>query len=298
LNKVIVSLYGGLGNQLFQYSAAKSLALRNNAPLVLDLYWFSIVDQLKNTTPRNYALASFNVKSELTSIGLPWHQNRSLLSRIGSKFSFFSQTAHDDIPIYSENGNGFDKNLNKITGPIWLNGYWQSYKYFEDISDSIKSEIGLIGSLSKNSLDIYKKIISSQSICLHIRRGDYVFNSNASQTHGVCNHSYYKEGVKIAAKGLKKPIVFIFSDDPDWVRKNLKLTFETFIVDANDADNAHQDLWLMQSCQRFVIANSTLSWWAAWLSKNQEKIVVAPRKWFLSKKLDSSDLIPPSWVRI
>lgn len=291
-------MYGGLGNQLFQYSAARALALRNGASLILDLYWFDIVDGLTDTTPRKFALAPFNLQADSARTGLPWHRKISLLSKIKRRFSSFFKMLQEGAPIYSEKHSGFDQNLLEQACPIWLNGYWQSYKYFDVISDTIKREIGKVGALGKGSQSIYKQITSSESICIHVRRGDYVTNLNASQTHGLCSLDYYSKGLKMVGEGLKDPTVFIFSDDPEWVRSNLKVPFKSVVVDANGSDDAHQDLWLMKSCQRFVIANSSLSWWGAWLADSPKKMVVAPRNWFLSNQFDSSDLIPSDWIRL
>lgn len=298
MNKVVVSLYGGLGNQLFQYSAARSIALKTGASLILDLYWFDIVDGLANTTPRKFALAPFHLHTDLTSTGLPWHRKKSLVAKLKHRWPFLFQMHQEGIPIYSEKRLGFDQALLEQNCPVWINGYWQSYKYFDAISNVIKKEIGKVGNLNKDSQKIYKQIILSDSICMHVRRGDYVTNLNAKRIHGLCNIDYYSKGLQIASKGLKNPIVFIFSDDSEWVRNNLELPFESVIVDINDADNAHQDLWLMKSCQRFVIANSSFSWWAAWLSDAPKKIVVAPKNWFLSNQFDSSDLVPSDWIRL
>ena len=298
MKKVVVSLYGGLGNQLFQYSAARALALRNGASITLDLYWFSIVDELTDTTPRKFALGPFDLQADSSDTGLPWHRKISLLSKIKRKLSFFFKTFQEGVPIYSEKHPDFDPLLLEQNCPVWLNGYWQSYKYFDAISDTIKREIGNIGELNKDSQKIYNKITSSESICMHIRRGDYVTNPNASKTHGLCSLDYYVKGLQIVSQGLKTPTVFIFSDDPEWVRSNVTVPFPSVIVDVNGTDDAHQDLWLMKSCQRFIIANSSLSWWAAWLAESPKKIVVSPKNWFLSNHLHSSDLIPLDWVRL
>lgn len=298
MNKVVVSLYGGLGNQLFQYSAARALALRNGASVILDLYWFDIVDELTDTTPRKFALGPFDLQVDSSCTGLPWHQRGGLISKVKRRLAIFCKTFQEGILIYSEKRSGFDQHLLAQACPVWLDGYWQSYKYFNGISDTIKREVGKIGALSKGSQHIYKQITSSESICIHIRRGDYVTNLNASQTHGLCSLEYYNKGLQIVGKGLKNPTVFIFSDDPEWVRSNLEVPFPSVVVDVNGADDAHQDLWLMRSCQRFVIANSSLSWWAAWLSDAPKKMVVAPRNWFSSNQFDSSDLIPPDWIRL
>lgn len=298
MNRVIVSLYGGLGNQLFQYSAAKAYALKNNASLTLDLFWFQIVDQLKDTTPRKYALNPYKLNVNLSYIGLPWHQKKSFFDKLLYKVVNFSKFSQAGTPIYSENLQGYDENFFKKTSPIWFNGYWQSYKYFDFIDDIIKKDIGAIKNINNKSRIILNQIKSSESVCIHIRRGDYVTNTNAMNTHGVCSLEYYYKGLEKVCRGLNNPQIFIFSDDPLWVKSNFKSKFSFTIVDVNGYDDAYQDLWLMKSCQRFVIANSSLSWWAAWLSNSPKKLVVAPKKWFLSNKLDSSDLIPLDWIRL
>ena len=123
-------------------------------------------------------------------------------------------------------------------------------------------------------------------------------NQQAASTHGLSDMSYYDTGVAHVRQGLSAPHAIIFSDDTQWARANLKLDIPMTVVDVNGPDDAHQDLWLMAACKRFVIANSSLSWWGAWLSEAQSKVVVAPRKWFADDKLDTTDLIPPDWIRV
>lgn len=294
----MVSLYGGLGNQLFQYSAARSLALRNGVSIILDLNWFEIVNGMPNTTPRRFALKPFGLDVELQNVGLPWHKKEWFISRIKRRLIYLLRKSQSGIPIYSEKNSRFDFELLNKPCPLWLDGYWQSYKYFDSISDVIRSDLGKINFISKDNQKIYNQIVSSQSICLHVRRGDYVTNLSANKTHGLCTPEYYQAALKIVCEDFTDPFVFIFSDDPEWVRKNLRIPFSSLVVDINSSDNAHQDLWLMSSCKRFVIANSSLSWWGAWLGQSPQKKVIAPKDWFLTKKIDSEDLFPPDWIRV
>jgi hypothetical protein len=141
-------------------------------------------------------------------------------------------------------------------------------------------------------------IRSTDSICLHVRRGDYVTNPIALKKHGVCSLDYMYRGLEIVSKDLTHPHCFIFSDDFEWVKKNLVLTLPYSIMDISKLNEAHFDLALMAECKHFVIANSSLSWWGSWLSKNQSKRVVAPKNWFSSHQKRIDDLIPPKWILI
>lgn len=297
MSKVIVSLFGGLGNQLFQYASGRSLALRNNARLILDTGWFDIVDNLDSTTVRKYELNSFKLNCDIQTMGLPW-QKKSILSPLYRRLPFFAKIITRNTNIYNEKSFKFDMNLFNQKLPIWLNGYWQSYKYFDSIDEVIKQDIESIKFLNTGSQKILKMIQSSESICVHVRRGDYVLNPKANKMHGLCSIHYYNEAIKLITKYLSKPVLYIFSDDPEWVRVNLSFSYKTIIVDINDIEEVCQDLWLMKSCNHFVIANSSLSWWAAWLSSYKEKIVIAPKKWFANNTYDSSDLIPEDWIKI
>ena len=296
-NKIVVSLFGGLGNQLFQYAVGRSLAAKNNSSLVLDLAWFNIVHELKDTTIRKYALHPFQMTTTLQYDGLPFTQKKNRISRLASRFLYnFRQQA---VPIFLEKQNfHFDRLLIEEKGPIWLSGYWQSYKYFDPFSDLIRADIGTVGALTDASKKIYLEIISHDAICVHIRRGDYVSNKVAFDTHGLCGADYYDKGLDIVSSKLHDPHCYVFSDDPSWVRLNFNPSFPMTVVDVNGPDEAHQDLWLMQACKCFVIANSSFSWWGAWLSNFGGKVVVAPKKWFASSEFDMPDLIPNDWIMI
>lgn len=296
-NQIVVALYGGLGNQLFQYSTARALAERSSAELVIDLEWFDKVKQLKDVTHRHFALAPFNLNVKILSN--PSHSNmpRTLIDRI--KNAIFRQFPIDGaMYTFNERAYTFDEDVLTVPTPVRLNGYWQSYKYFSDFELLLKNQLSCPQALSPASQQIMEHILSSDSICIHVRRGDYVTNINTASFHGTCDLTYYEKGLQIVSKGLDDPKCFVFTDDPAWAKKNMTLGLPMTVVDVNGPEEAHQDLWLMSACKHFIIANSTLSWWGAWLARYEHKIVIAPAQWFLSNKQDTRDLIPANWIRL
>ena len=297
---VVVTLVGGLGNQLFQYAMGRSLSFRNNQPLVLDLAWF---DQVKNeaagiTTIREYALEPFNLPVRTQCVGLPRPKADGVIGRILRRFIRTLPRHHIGHRIYAEPWFRFDAGVLALHGPVWLDGYWQSPKYFSDIAALLRKELGQPGKVSLLTRDMLKEIGRYDAICLHVRRGDYVTNQNAAAIHGLCSPDYYILGLSHVLGGLQNPHCFVFSDEPAWARSNLHLPVPTTVVDINSPAAAHEDLWLMSACSRFVIANSSLSWWGGWLSNAPNKVVVAPKAWFADGHIDTSDLIPTEWVRI
>ncbi len=295
---VIVALKGGLGNQLFQYAIGRSISVRLGVPLTLDLAWFEEVKAAGGvvTTIRKYALEPYGLA---VSTSCETRQ-AGKFERVAAKLSTIVGRyipAHLLVAgVYHERSFSFDAKVFSLSAPIGLDGYWQSHRYFDEIADLLRLDIGVPQNVSAASLEFADLIKSTDAIAVHIRRGDYVSNQNASATHGICSAEYYQEGLVQVARGLNNPHCFIFSDEPDWVKNNLNFAMPNTVVDINSLDLAHEDLWLMSLCHRFVIANSSLSWWAAWLSISPRKIVVAPRKWFADETKDTSDLIPVDWV--
>lgn len=298
LNKVIaVTLCGGLGNQLFQYATGRALAIRCNASLVMDVSWFEQAPSISNVTARKYALAPFS---------LPLHLENSLSvnrSSLWSKSNFFGRIGRrlrlkrNDVS-FVERSFRFDERVLTLEAPIRLIGYWQSPHYFSDVAAQIRQDIGTCGKLTDACIEILQKIKATDAICIHVRRGDYVTNKDATSFHGLCSNEYYKKGVNRVAQGLQEPHGFVFTDDPVWVRENLSIGIEFTVVDINSVDEPHLDLWLMSACKHFVIANSSLSWWGAWLSTSPNKKVITPVKWFVDSTIDTTDLIPADWSRI
>ncbi len=293
MKTVVVSLYGGLGNQLFQYAAGLAIAQRQQAALMFDLNWFETVKTNQKLTSRCYALSPFGVKHK----SLPLKNKRSFYFKLARHFSLPVKDSLG-IPIYFEKHYHFDDQLEQMSLPIHLDGYWQSYRYFESVKPLLTKQIAQPGQMDKVNQAMLKDIQSSHSVCLHVRRGDYVSNPSAAKQHGTCSIAYYHAAIKEMVARQPSVKFFIFSDDIAWAKSSLKFTGEHAFVDINGDQDVHLDLWLMCACRDFIIANSSLSWWAAWLSQHQEKYVIAPALWFASGKQNTNDLVPKSWKRL
>jgi Glycosyl transferase family 11 len=187
-----------------------------------------------------------------------------------------------------------------LTAPkfSYLNGYWQTEKYFPAVSDRLRQEFQFRYLQDSKSRMLSDLIGQTSSVGLHIRRGDYLSNSANLEFHGLCGLDYFEQAIRQIGDRVNQPYFFIFSDEPEWARENLKLSYPTTIVDHNCGDHDYQDLRLMSQCQHQVIANSSFSWWAAWLNENPDKVVIAPSRWFNNAAIDTKDLIPSSWTRI
>lgn len=285
---VVVGLSGGLGNQMFQYAAGRSLALRLDVPLALDLTWFG------GQQERQFALSPFRIQAVQHS-RFSWLPPRvqAAMSRISRRFS----PRILGVPVLREPHFQYTSTFSGLSSSVYLEGYWQSERYFDDIRSQLMQDFNLCIPLPPSCEDFLAEIASSNSICVHVRRGDYLSNQEAAKVHGTCSPAYYEAGMAELCQVLEKPRCFIFSDDPAWVRTSLTFDCPTTVVDVNGPSNAHFDLALMAACRHFLIANSSLSWWGAWLSNYSEKRVIAPARWFLTSKKDTADLIPASWQR-
>lgn len=289
MSRILLRPVGGLGNQMFQYAAARALALRTGACVGLDLSWFG-------TDPeRQYALGPFAIKADI--LDRPLRNNDThLLARITRHLSIVC--ASKDTPIFREASFRYDPRIEKVSPPVILDGYFQSETYFAAYRTQISAEFTVQQPPSLAASHLLDQIANSDAICLHVRRGDYISNPKANAYHGTCSLEYYREGLAFISHGLDKPHCFVFSDDPDWVWENFRSDLPTTMVDIHRPDQAHEDLRLMAACQRYVIANSSLSWWGAWLGTRAGKKVVAPLHWFRSSANDTSDLVPSEWHRL
>jgi Glycosyl transferase family 11 len=286
---VIVGLSGGLGNQLFQYAAGRSLSLKLGVDLILDKSWF------QGRTDRIYALEPFSINAQTYS-GPKFFTN--WMKRLECRISRRWATKRLDVQIYREPHFEFDKKFQLLDNPVYLEGYWQSELYFVQYKEIISKELTLSVNTSDDFKELEKKIHSTDAICVHVRRGDYVTNQIAQEMHGLCSIDYLYQGIKEVSKGLTSPHCFVFSDDYDWVKKNLSLNISMTLVDIASPNEAYLDLILMNKCKHFVIANSSFSWWGAWLAPYEFKRVIAPLRWFAENKKNTKDLIPPEWLRI
>jgi hypothetical protein len=293
---VIVRLTGGIGNQMFQYAAARRVSWVNNTPLFLDLGWFQ---ESGWWTRRKYELDAFRIAGETP----PPAAVRALKSRrqnpLFRRLPLFLKRAifHTRQTHIIEKSYNFDPDILNLREDVYLDGYWQSEKYFSDIESVIRYEFSFRANPAEPNRRILDHIASCESVSIHIRRGDYVTLPEANAFHGLCPAAYYQSAVDQISRQVGKPVFFVFSDDIVWARENLDLGFETRFMDQNDPERGDEDLRLMSACRHHIIANSSFSWWGAWLCNNPQKIVYAPRRWF-DKDIDTPDNLPTSWIRL
>lgn len=288
---IIVRLIGGLGNQLFQYAAARRLAHVNKVQLKVDISGF------ETYTLHKYSLQHYNIQAETANAEEVALFNRELKRSKISRF-FFDNIVGEDSPfqLLKEAHFHLDSRLLSAGGNVLLDGYWQSEKYFTDIAGLIRAEFTVKTESDSVNRAAAEEIDANNSVSLHIRRADYVTNSATNSIHGVCSDAYYRKAVETIAGHIRNPHFYIFSDDPDWVAANFKLDYAMSIVSHNNADKNYEDLRLMSLCKGNIIANSSFSWWGAWLNPDRHKVVIAPGRWFNSDGIDTSDLIPPGWL--
>jgi len=298
---VIVKLVGGLGNQMFQYAAGRQVALINRSPLKLDLSSFNskTVD-----TPRKYTLNVFNIEAEIATdeeIRKIKNMRGSFTERvIANRLPFLHRLIFVDNSKYFLESSRmmFDNRIHKIKGDAYLDGWWQSEKYFKDIADIIRKDFTFRTKPNTANMHMLRKIKSCNSLSIHVRRGDYVSNKKYHSYFAEIKLGYFHRAVELIAAKSSGLQLFIFSDDPVWVKKNLKFKFPAIYVYQNTGKADYEDLRLMAACRHNIIVNSSFSWWAAWLNNSPNKIVIAPQKWFRDTQISTKDRLPNSWVSI
>ena len=288
---VIVQLLGGLGNQLIQYAVGCSIAHRNNSPLKLD------ISQFDKYPERNYSLNCFNISASIASPAevsrfttlLRKDRLSKVIASICRKMPYYRRTA------FFEKTSQFNPKILRASGNIYLIGYWQSEKYFTDIEKMLRDELAFKHNPDSDNSAMVQFINQTDSVSLHIRRGDYV--DRANKVHGICSLDYYKTAIETLPTS-DNPHFFVFSDDIEWATQNLKLNYPVTFVSHNGIEKDYEDLRLMSHCKNHIIANSSFSWWGAWLCANPEKVIIAPKKWFNDPNRDTKDLIPHNWIRV
>lgn len=290
---IIVQLKGGLGNQLFQYAAGRSLSNKMNDVLKLDCSSYDI-DRL-----RSYRLGHFRIKASVAS-NSDIRDVRSIKLfgiRIPPRQSFALEHIKPSYRRRTVQESQFHYNhqFTLISSPVYLTGYWQSEKYFLIIREILLSEFSLKSDITEEDRIILHATKTSNSVSVHVRRGDLIGDSHANAIHGVCSREYYLRGIKHLIDNTKDPHFFIFSDDLHWVRTNLDIGQSMTFVEHNGPERDYADLFLMRSCTHHIIANSSFSWWGAWLSDTYGKVVIAPSKWFGLSDRNTEDLLPSSW---
>jgi hypothetical protein len=292
---ITVKLKGGLGNQLFQYAYGRAVSLKLETPLILDISGYE--NQSEVETEREYQLDSFSLQAKISN-----KINNTKIDFLKKFFENLLNKIKNTVNPY--NGYIFDpKNLDVKDG-AHLDGYWQSEKYFSDIETTLRYDLVLkakLGAKAKLFKERIKQVEDNGGISasIHIRRGDYITSKYANTYHGSLDMTYYRKAISTLQSKLcgKQLVLFIFSDDISWVKENLKTEVPYVCVSRPDISD-QEDLVLMSCCNHNIIANSSFSWWGAWLNPRKDKIVIAPKRWVKDRTTNTNDVIPLSWIKI
>jgi hypothetical protein len=276
---VTVRLSGGLGNQLFQYASARAMSLNMGAPLQLDVSFY------RKGRHRNYELEQFPIQATVCSaatsrIGAAWTRFRSLWKRES---------------LFREASFRYDPAIHECKLPVTLEGYFQSARYFETCANVIRSELAIPDLRTDESHRWAQRIQQCRSIIVHVRRGDYLTNKNAMQTFAACDMVYYRQALDSIENA---DCAFVFSDDIPWCKEHLPRSRSMEFIGDGSPRSGIEDLKLMSLGHHHIIANSSFSWWGAWLAGPSKGMTIAPKTWFVDPAMDDSDLIPQNWLRL
>jgi hypothetical protein len=290
---IVAKLMGGMGNQMFQYAMARALSLKQQASLKLDTQF--LLDRTsprpENFVYRDYDLDIFNLEvdfateADVSSLKKRIHSSK-WVDRLVRKI-LIQQPSY-----YTERHFHFDPDVLELNAPVYLEGYWQSEKYFANYAAQIRQDFQFKEPIQAHALPILQAIQKDTSICVNVRRGDFVTNP----VHGTMGASYYqKAAAHLEGLGINGTY-YVFSDDIEWCQENMQYLKGAEFVGHTYAGPKFRDyLELMRSCKHFIIPNSSFGWWAAWLSEHPQKQVIAPQKWFGAGKADTRDIFPMGW---
>lgn len=283
---VIVNIIGGLGNQMFQYAAGKYISQKFNTTLKLDVNDFSGYDVW------NFDLARLHTKFEMASS----EEINQLKPETRFKKALQYLHPRQQRTYFREKYFHYAPSFQALGENVYLKGYFQSEKYFKPIENLIRQEFQIQPDLISNIQTLADGINRINSVAVHIRRGDYK-NMAALKMHGMLETDYYREAISKMRKSNADVRFYFFSDDMAWVKENLREKNAVYVT--GEITKTHfEDLYLMSQCRHNIIANSSFSWWGAWLNNNPDKIVIAPRNWFNEGPKDTYDLYPEGWIKI
>lgn len=291
---IISHIIGGLGNQMFQFAVGRALSLERGVKFSINIGDFS-----KHTIHQGFELE--RVFSAPVALAGPedlhrtlgWQSSRIALRLLALPLAGFMRSNHLIIEPHFQYFDG----IRQASSTCYLKGYWQSERYFSSFTDAIRKDFTFRLPLSEVNNRIVEAIRAVNAVSLHVRRGDYLSNQHTLSVHGVCSLEYYERAIRYIADRVADPVFFVFSDDIDWVKTALKIQYPCHYIDNNHGSESYNDMRLMSLCSHHIIANSSFSWWGAWLNPSDTKIVIAPSHWF-AKPVDVSDLLPETWVRL
>ena len=283
---IIVKLEGGMGNQLFQYALGKYLALKTDAKLKLD------TDSYLNNKQRQYSLQYFSTEENFST-----KKERKILKRKEYIRRKLKMIGFSISPYwYTERHPGYDNEIQQLKGSVYLEGFWQSEKYFKPIENIIRKEFVVNTVPAGINETLLQKIKTVNSVSVHVRRGDYISDPETNKLYGVCSVAYYERAMEYVSAKVKDPCFFVFSDDMEWTMANVQSLKHSIEYMGHNQDLPHEDLRLMYSCKHNILANSSFSWWGGWLNNHPGKIVIAPDRW--NNIPGTESIVPDSWIRL
>lgn len=291
---IILNLTGGLGNQLFQYGLGRYLSTKLDADLVIEDSFYR--DTPKDVTPRRFELDQFATHYRFVT-----DAERRYLRRYTNRWLRFAQKYIPMPGRYRYVREPLDRlmlEVRDLTGDILLDGYWQSEFYFAGAETQIRQDLTPKFEFSGDDQRIRQQMTEAISVSLHVRRGDYVSKASNLAWHGICGLDYYAQALAIIADKVSNPHFFVFSDDMQWVKDNLNVKAACTYVSHNNESQAANDMMLMASCKHHVIANSSFSWWGAWLNPSPDKIVIRPKVWLQQLPHMNESVCPASWLAV
>jgi len=280
---------------MFQYAFGRALALSKRTELILDTddffdYPLHNGFELKNV----FGITTRKIKRQELFKALGWRGIAGFHRKLTRRRYLLLRGRK----ILAESHFRYPPSALDVDNDCYVFGYWQSEQYFSSFADVIRADFTFRPPLSETNQFHLETIKSCESVSLHVRRGDYVSSRKTNAIHGVCTLDYYYSAIDFLSKSCHQPVFFIFSDDSEWVKKNLKIGFPCHYIENNIGKESYNDMRLMASCCHHIIANSSFSWWGAWLNPSETKIVVAPQHWFKKDRFDIANRIPETWIRI
>jgi hypothetical protein len=295
-----IQIVGGLGNQMFQYAFGRYVSIETNSKLIMDI---SLLEKdIEGVTKWEFGMSIFNFHADIGSEKNLKPFRQSFLIKLFKKLVYLISIGKiNDSQFLTESDFEKDQRLFlRKSHRKTIVGYWQSEDYFRIAESEIRNDLKFINKLSKRNSDLKDSIVSTNSVSIHIRRGDYISNKGANKTHGTCSPDYYVRAIDYLTSKISDPYFYFFSDDINWVKDNFKLDFQHKLIDWNHGKESYIDMQMMSYCKHNIIANSSFSWWGAWLNDNSVKIVVAPKIWFRDKVKNkkANKILPDSWIRL
>lgn len=285
---VVTEICGGLGNQMFHYAAGLALAEHHHTTVGINDWPM----KTREVGARENFLVRFNISGKIVSSEEQKSVKRTKWQAFCWKHLNFLAD-YRNIKVYDEPFVTFNRRFFNLPDGVFLQGYFFTEKYFVRIADKIRKEFTLKDEYNIIPSDLLSRVENSNSVSIHFRRGDYVAQKALNKAFGVPGEEYYRPAIEYIKDRIREPKFFIFSDDLPWVKENFKLEGAEYVSLLD-----YEELVLMSKCKHNIVANSSFSWWAAWLNSNSEKIVIAPRRWYRWWRLNCKDIVPSNWVRL